>query len=146
MPSPAVRPLCCSRIPPNSKSSRLCSLKSFRFERRCKRRRPSFEKTINKNWQAIKESFTSTCKEVLGKKTKNKTKQKRHTHTHTHKKRKQKQTNKQQQQQQNQPETLKKIEENKKKKEQKLITVVHKQEKSGPMKNILMLARQPRRA
>ena len=60
------------------------------------------------------ESFTSTCKEVLD------LKKQHHTEWIS-------------------AETLKKTEESKRKR-QKLTTVVHEQEKPGPMKNILMLA------
>ena len=73
------------------------------------------EETINEKWQAIKESFPSTCKEVLGQK-------------------------KQHHKEWISAETLTKIKERKRKR-QKSTTVVHEQEKPGPTKNILILAR-----
>ena len=77
--------------------------------------------TINEKWQAVKESFTSTCKEVLG-------------------------SIKQHHKEWILAGTLKKIEERKRKKRQKSTTVIQKQEKPGPVKNILMQARQWKRA
>ena len=73
------------------------------------------EKTINEKSQAIKQSITLTCKEVLGPK-------------------------EQHQKEWISAETPKKIEEEKENR-QKSTTVVHDQEKPGPIKNILMLVR-----
>ena len=72
------------------------------------------EKTTNEKCQTIKESFTSTCKEVLSPKntTKNITQLKPSRRSRGEKEKKQKST-----------------------------TVVHEQEKPGLMKNILMQVR-----